>query len=48
MLDWGQGYHIDIPYTVGFYPDLAPIHIEFGAALFRLQSRSYEAGCELL
>ena len=28
MLDWGQGYHIDIPYMVGFYPDLAPVHIK--------------------
>jgi SAM-dependent methyltransferase len=33
MSDWGQGYHVGIPYTVGFYPELAPSHLE-SALLF--------------
>ena len=52
MLDWGQGYHIDIPYTAGFYPDLAPIHIEtallfagFKADLTRPGATYCELGC---
>ena len=52
MLDWGQGYHIDIPYTVGFYPDLAPVHIEsallfagFKADLTRPGATYCELGC---
>jgi hypothetical protein len=34
MSDWGQGYQTDIPYTVGFYRDLAPVHIEGGRCFF--------------
>jgi tRNA G46 methylase TrmB len=52
MSDWGQGYQIDIPYTVGFYPDLAPVHIEsallfsnFKAELSQPGARYCELGC---
>ncbi len=52
MSDWGQGYQIDIPYTVGFYPDLAPVHIEtallfagYKADLMRPGARYCELGC---
>jgi SAM-dependent methyltransferase len=31
--DWGQGYQVEIPYTLGFYPELAPAHLE-AALLF--------------
>lgn len=27
--DWGQGYQVEIPYTAGFYAELAPSHLEF-------------------
>lgn len=33
MSDWGHGYHVEIPYTTGFYPELAPNHLE-AALLF--------------
>ena len=33
MSDWGQGYHVGIPYIAGFYPELAPSHLE-SALLF--------------
>jgi SAM-dependent methyltransferase len=52
MSEWGQGYQIDIPYTAGFYPDLAPIHIQsallfsgFKADLSRPGARYCELGC---
>ena len=52
MLEWGQGYHTEIPYTIGFYPDLAPSHIEsallfsgFKADLSRPGARYCELGC---
>jgi SAM-dependent methyltransferase len=31
--DWGQGYQVAIPYTVGFYSEMAPNHLE-AALLF--------------
>src|SRR6266566_4924080 len=50
--DWGQGYQVDIPYTRGFYPELAPAHLEaallfagFGADLTRPGTRYCELGC---
>src|SRR5262249_18033690 len=52
MFGWGQGYHVDIPYTAGFYPDLAPVHIEsallfagFRANLTRPGATYCELGC---
>jgi len=50
MSDWGQGYHVGIAYTLGFYPELAPNHLE--AALFFAGFKSNLAGdgkryCEL-
>jgi len=33
LSDWGQGYQVDIPYTLGFYQELAPNHLE-AALLF--------------
>jgi len=50
--DWGQGYPVDIPYTRGFYPELAPAHLEaallfagFNANLTRSGTRYCELGC---
>jgi len=50
MSDWGQGYHVGTAYTLGFYPELAPNHLE--AALFFAGFRADLAGrdkryCEL-
>ena len=50
MSDWGQGYHVGTAYTLGFYPELAPSHLE--AALFFAGFKSDLAGsgaryCEL-
>ena len=44
MSDWGQGYHVGIAYTLGFYPELAPNHLE--AALFFAGFKSDLAGGE--
>ena len=52
MFGWGQGYYVDIPYRAGFYPDLAPVHIEsallfagFKANLTRPGVTYCELGC---
>jgi SAM-dependent methyltransferase len=52
MSDWGQGYHVDIPYVVGFYPELAPVHLEsallfagFKANLTNQGAQYCELGC---
>jgi SAM-dependent methyltransferase len=52
MSDWGQGYHVGIPYTSGFYSELAPNHLEsallfagFKADLARSGARYCELGC---
>ena len=52
MLARGQGYHVGIPYTAGFYPDLAPLHLEaallfagFKANVARPGARYCELGC---
>ena len=52
MFGWGQGYYVDNPYTAGFYPDLAPVHIEsallfagFKANLTRPGETYCELGC---
>src|SRR5262249_39916691 len=44
MSDWGQGYHVGTAYTLGFYPELAPSHLE--AALFFAGFKSDLAGGE--
>jgi SAM-dependent methyltransferase len=44
MPDWGQGYHVGIAYTLGFYPELTPSHLE--AALFFAGFKSNLAGSE--
>ncbi len=52
MSDWGQGYQVGIPYTVGFYSELAPNHIEaallfagFKADLIRPGATYCDLGC---
>jgi SAM-dependent methyltransferase len=52
MSDWGQGYHVGIAYTLGFYPELAPSHLEaallfagFKSNLTRTGTRYCELGC---
>lgn len=52
MSDWGQGYHVGIAYTLGFYPELAPGHLEaallfagFKSNLTRPGARYCELGC---
>ena len=52
MSDWGQGYHVGIAYTLGFYPELAPTHLEaallfagFKSNLTRAGARYCELGC---
>jgi SAM-dependent methyltransferase len=52
MIDWGQGYQVEIPYIVGFYPEMAPAHLEtallfagFKADLTRPGARYCELGC---
>jgi SAM-dependent methyltransferase len=50
MSDWGQGYHVGSPYTVGFYPELAPSHLESALLFSGLKadlSRPGAAYCEL-
>ena len=55
MSDWGQGYHVGIAYTLGFYPELAPTHLEaallfagFKSNLTRAGARYCELGSELI
>jgi SAM-dependent methyltransferase len=52
MSNWGQGYHVETAYTVGFYPELAPNHLEaallfagFKSNLTRAGTRYCELGC---
>ena len=53
MSDWAAGYIVDVDYTHGFYPELAPSQLNFGALLHGIQapdlaerSLSYcELGC---
>jgi SAM-dependent methyltransferase len=52
MSDWGQGYHTGIAYTLGFYPELAPSHLEaallfagFKSDVARAGTRYCELGC---
>jgi dihydroorotase-like cyclic amidohydrolase len=52
MFARGQGYRVGIPYTAGFYPDLAPLHLEaallfagFKASGARAGARYCELGC---
>jgi SAM-dependent methyltransferase len=48
--DWGQGYPVEIPYTTGFYAELAPSHLEVALlfAGFKVNlSRSGATYCEL-
>jgi SAM-dependent methyltransferase len=52
MSDWGQGYYVGTPYTVGFYSELAPNHLEsallfagFKADLTRPGTAYCELGC---
>src|SRR5215475_1327817 len=50
MSDWGQGYHVGIAYTLGFYPDLAPTHLEAALLFAGFKSDVARAGttyCEL-
>jgi SAM-dependent methyltransferase len=50
MSDWGQGYHVGIPYTVGFYPELAPNHLESALLFAGFKANLTKAGttyCEL-
>lgn len=50
MSDWGQGYHIGIGYTRGFYPELAPNHLEAALLFAGLRSDLSKPGaryCEL-
>jgi SAM-dependent methyltransferase len=48
--DWGQGYPVEIPYTTGFYAELAPSHLEvavlFAGSKVNL-ARSGATYCEL-
>src|SRR5215470_8217228 len=50
MSDWGQGYHVGIAYTLGFYPELAPNHLEAALLFAGFKSDVARAGttyCEL-
>jgi len=50
MSDWGQGYHVGIAYTLGFYPELAPSHLEAALLFAGFKSDVARAGatyCEL-
>src|SRR5262249_33836849 len=50
MSDWGQGYHVGIAYTLGFYPDLAPSHLKAALLFAGFKSNLSRAGaryCEL-
>jgi SAM-dependent methyltransferase len=50
MSDWGQGYHVGTAYTRGFYPELAPSHIETALLFAGLRSNLTKPGaryCEL-
>jgi SAM-dependent methyltransferase len=52
MSDWGQGYHVGIAYTLGFYSELAPSPVEaallfagFKSDVARAGTRYCELGC---
>jgi SAM-dependent methyltransferase len=52
MSNWGHGYQVETAYTVGFYPELAPSHLEtallfagFRSDLTRAGARYCELGC---
>jgi SAM-dependent methyltransferase len=48
--DWGQGYPVEIPYTTGFYAELAPSHIEFALLFAGIKTDLAKPGatyCEL-
>src|SRR5215469_11691268 len=52
MSSWGHGYQVETAYTVGFYPELAPSHLEtallfagFRSDLTRAGARYCELGC---
>jgi SAM-dependent methyltransferase len=50
MSDWGQGYHVGIAYTRGFYAELAPNHLEAALLFAGFRSNLTKAGtryCEL-
>jgi len=50
MSDWGQGYHVGTAYTRGFYPELAPSHLEAALLFAGLRSNLTKPGaryCEL-
>jgi SAM-dependent methyltransferase len=50
MSDWGQGYHVGTSYTAGFYPELAPGHLEAALLFAGLKANLTRAGtryCEL-
>jgi len=50
MSDWGQGYQVGIPYTVGFYSELAPNHLESALLFAGFRVNLAKAGatyCEL-
>lgn len=38
MSDWSAGYVVDVEYTHGFYPELAPSHLNFCALLQGVQA----------
>jgi len=52
MSDWAQGYFVGSPYTLGFYPELSPNHLEaallfagFKVNLARAGATYCELGC---
>ena len=48
--DWGQGYPVEIPYTAGFYGELAPNHLEVALLFAETKvnlTRSGATYCEL-
>ena len=47
MSDWGQGYHVGIPYTVGFYSEPAPNHLESALLFAGELAQSGGTFCEL-
>ena len=50
MSNWGHGYQVDTAYTVGFYPELAPSHLETALLFAGFKSNLTKAGaryCEL-
>src|SRR5258707_15574592 len=44
MSDWGQGYPVGIAYTLGFYPELAPTHLEAALLFAGFKSNLTRAG----